>query len=484
MKNKILSGIMAVCLVGSVGVIPESIAPAATVTASAETVKSGTYGDNITWTIDNKGTLTISGTGDMMNNDSTIRESERTALKKVIIENGVTGIGNSVFMGCVNLESVTLPDSLTSIGKDTFSYCRSLKSITIPDSVTNIGYSAFSNCTALESVTIPDSVTSIDYGAFQNCTALESVTIPDSVTSISYSLFYNCTSLSSITIPESVTSIGGDAFYNTPWLEDEKKENNFVVVNDILIDSAVRSGDVIIPDNVKNIGNNVFYNCKDITSVTIPDSVTNIGNMAFRSCKGLTSITIPDSVTSIGNMTFKDCNGLTSIKIPDSVTSIGNSTFEGCKNLSEITILNPECEISDNEYTISNGTDQKYNCYFDGTIKGYANSTAQKYAEKYGYTFESLGEAPTGNVTEIQSGDTNGDGKLSIADAVLIAQAISNPDDYELTEEQKTAADVVDKGDGLTPLDSLAIQMVDLKIISENDLPITSAEINRILDNQ
>lgn len=428
--KKIVAGVLACCVVGEMGVIPKCISPVVSITASAQTEKSGTYGDNITWTMDNSGTLTISGTGDIMNNDSTIRESERTALKKVIIENGVTGIGNSLFMGCVNLESVTLPDSLTNIGKDSFSYCKSLKSITIPDSVTSIGYSAFSNCTdltsitipnsvtdmgmdlfkkctALTSVTIPESITTIRLGTFSNCESLTSVTIPDSVTKIYPNAFYDCKNLSSITIPESVTDIGISAFEGTAWLENKLAENPFVIVNDILIASAIRLGDITIPDNIKNIGSGVFYGCSGITSVTIPDNIISIGNTSFYRCIGLTEITIPDSVTSIGNMTFGYCTGLETVTLPDSVKSIGNGAFDHCENLSEITILNPECEINDNEYTISNGNDKNYNCYFDGTIYGYANSTAQAYAEKYDYKFEPLGDA-------------NGDGKVTIADSVIL----------------------------------------------------------------
>lgn len=69
-------------------------------------------------------------------------------------------------------------------------------------------------------------------------------------------------------------------------------------------------------------------------------------------------------------------------------------------------------------------------------------------------------------------GDANVDGKVSLADAVLIMQALSNPDDYQLSEEGKTNADVSNHGDGLSPKDALVIQQVDLKLYTVEDLPL------------
>ena len=292
--------------------------------------------------------------------------SDCSSLSSVTIPDGVTSIGNSTFSGCSSLTSVTIPDSVTSIGSWTFSDCSSLTSVTIPDSVTSIGRSAFDGCSSLTSITIPDSVTSIGQQAFYCCSGLTSVTIPDSVTSIGGSAFSGCTSLTSITIPDSVTSIGGGAFAGCYDLTS-----------------------VIIPDSVTSIESSTFSNCSSLTSVTIPDSVTSIGNSAFSGCSSLTSVTIPDSVTSIGNLAFYCCGRLTntSVTIPDSVTSIGYMVFSEWYNLTSVTVLNPSCEIYNNRSdTLGNAKTT--------TIYGYANSTAQAYAEKYGYTFKTLDQCP------------------------------------------------------------------------------------------
>ena len=190
-------------------------------------------------------------------------------VKKIVIEDGVTSIGDYAFRGCSSLTSITLPDSVTSIGDCAFVFCVGLSSITLPDSVTSIGDSAFKNCSSLTSITIPDRVTSIEPYAFDNCSSLTSITIPNSITSIGASAFYNCRSLTSITIPDRVTSIESRA----------------------------------------------FTGCSSLTSITIPDSVTSIGYATFAGCSSLTSITIPDSVTSIGESAFSNCSSLQTISL-------------------------------------------------------------------------------------------------------------------------------------------------------------------------
>ena len=297
--------------------------------------------DNLTWKLYADGTLTISGTGTMENYNDTDNLSpacRNSSIKKVVIEDGVTSIGNSVFDSCSNLASITIPSSVTSIGNYVFWGCKNLPSITIPDSVTSIGKSAFSNCSSLTSITIPDGVTSIGNYAFSSCRKLTSITIPDSVTSIGESAFAACSSLTSITIPDSVTSIGKSAFSNCSSLTSITIPDSVTSIGNSAFSGCKNLTSITIPDSIISIGNNVFYNCSSLTSITIPDSVTSIGDFAFYNCSGLTSITIPDSVTSIGNRAFENCSSLTSITIPDGVTSIGDSTFKGCSSLTAISL--------------------------------------------------------------------------------------------------------------------------------------------------
>ena len=190
------------------------------VSAADDTTTSGSCGDSLTWTLDSTGTLTISGTGEMayyqQDSDSgSIAPWRQLNVKKVVIEEGVTTIGQYAFYGCEALESVSLPKSMLYFNNYAFQNCISLKSITIPDKVWSIGQAAFSGCTALTSVTISNAskLQSIADSTFEDCTRLTSVTIPSSATSIGERAFYGCKALTGITIPASVTSIGSYAFY-------------------------------------------------------------------------------------------------------------------------------------------------------------------------------------------------------------------------------------------------------------------------------
>ena len=136
--------------------------------------------DNLTWTLTADGTLTISGTGAMKDYDYDNNRSPvygNSSVKKVVIEDGVTSIGNSAFDNCRRLTDITIPKSVTSIGNYAFYNCSSLTSITIPDSVTSIGDYAFFYCYQLTSITLSDSVTSIGNSAFSNCGSLTTISL-------------------------------------------------------------------------------------------------------------------------------------------------------------------------------------------------------------------------------------------------------------------------------------------------------------------
>ena len=141
-------------------------------------IVNGTCGENVTWSFnESTGALTISGIGAMNDYDYDNRPWEKYEdnIKKVVINNGVTTIGEYAFFSCYSLTSITIPDSVTTIGDFAFAYCDSLTSVTIPDSVTTIGYRAFDDCDSLTSVIIPDSVTTIGDWAFDYCDSLTDV---------------------------------------------------------------------------------------------------------------------------------------------------------------------------------------------------------------------------------------------------------------------------------------------------------------------
>ena len=333
MKRKIVSVLLCVLLLASL--LP--------VSAFADTTASGKCGDNLTWTLDGDGTLTISGTGDIQAYDwnSTPWAYYSDKITTLIINEGVTSIGIGNFLECSNLTSVTIPDSVTNIRGWAFFACSSLTSVNIPDSVTRIGSDAFAGCSSLTSVNLPDSLTYIGGWAFSNTpfyselyddinnwendmlylkkylvgakSNIVTANIRAGTKLVAGGAFHDCSSLISVTIPDTVKSIGDVAFGGCSSLAS-----------------------LMIPEGVTDIESQAFSDCSSLTSVTIPNTVKNIGNRTFECCSSLTSIAIPNGVINIGDDTFYNCSSLTSITIPASVTSIGDYAFSGCSKLKDI----------------------------------------------------------------------------------------------------------------------------------------------------
>ena len=263
--------------------------------SAASSGNCGDSGSNVTWLLDDNGTLTISGSGKIEDYRSDIDQpwySNRSDITSVVIEPGVTSIGSLAFYECSNLTSITIPSGLTSIGEQ-----------------------AFGNCTGLTSITIPSGFISIGDYAFWNCTVLTSITIPSSVTSIGVNVFYNCTGLTDITVDSNNSS-----FCSESGVLFNKDKTTLIYYPLGKNDSSYT-----IPDGVTVIEQYAFYCNSKLTSVTIPSGVTSIGEMAFRECSGLTSVIVPSSVTSIEYNAFWCCFNLI-IYIPGGIT-IGIDAF-------------------------------------------------------------------------------------------------------------------------------------------------------------
>lgn len=153
-------------------------------------------------------------------------------LKSITIPDGVEIISSGMFENCTSLTDVKFGDNVTSIGYDVFKNCLSLTDIKIPDGIETIGSDCFYNCAELTSVTIPNSVTEIDYSAFFGCKKLTSVTIPDSVTKINSRVFCGCSNLKNVVVPNSVTEIGYYVFgfdYKDDDIYDYFKMDDFTI---------------------------------------------------------------------------------------------------------------------------------------------------------------------------------------------------------------------------------------------------------------
>lgn len=334
-------------------------------TATVSAAESGTCGDDLIWTLDDTGTLTISGTGNMDDWDwwASPFFPYRSSINTVVICDGVTTIGEFAFRECSGLTSITIPDSVTSIGKSSFFGCSGLTSIITPDSVTTIGDDAFFRCSGLTSITLPDSVTSIGNFVFCYCWGLTSITIPDSITTIGHYAFYDCDALTNITIPDGVTTIGEYAFSDCSGLTSITIPDSVTTIGDGAFSYCSGLTSITIPDSVTSIGSFTFQYCTNLKNVTIPGSVKNTGEQVFYNCTRLTSVTLSDGVTYIGTSAFRYCDKLTSVTFPETLTSIDEHAFENCTNLSDVYYYGNESEWNDISIAVGNEciTDAKVN---------------------------------------------------------------------------------------------------------------------------
>ncbi|MCH5188490.1 MAG: leucine-rich repeat domain-containing protein [Oscillospiraceae bacterium] len=314
--------------------------------------QSGQCGDGLTWSLVD-GILTISGTGDMWDFKSTATPwgTMRSGIKEIIVEDGVTSIGDyafrysntfaggpkpldtvtravipasvkrighHAFYGRSGLESIVIPDGVTCIEDYTFWDCKSLKTAKVPDSVQSMGEYAFGNCSSLESIHIPDGVSEIPYRAFYGCTSLSDAVIPESVTNIGGAAFFDCQSLKTINIPDGVTSIGSGAFGETGYYNTSKNwSSSILYYGKFLLDSksgiygsrTVKAGTVIIADGA-------FYDRENLKEIILPDSVEYIGASAFGVCTKLSNINIPASAR-LGENVFIRCTGMKSFTVDE-----------------------------------------------------------------------------------------------------------------------------------------------------------------------
>ena len=292
----------------------------------------GTTGD-LTWNFNvSEGKLTISGEGEMPNySDYETHFSPwhnvRDYITTVIIEPGVTSIGNRAFFSCDRMTSITIPNSVTSIGFRAFNYCFRLLSVTIPDGVTSIAEEAFLLCLDMTWVKLPASVVNIGAQAFAQCNHLLSIDVDrenEHYTSEDGVLF-NKSKTTLIRCPG-----GKTAEYVIP--------NSVTVIDSSAFSHCKNLTSIIIPNSVTSIGNYACYLCNSLTSIIIPHSVTSIGSYAFSECTSLTSVSFPNSLTSLEEWTFNSCYSLTSVTLPASLKNIGSFVFYGCSRLTSITL--------------------------------------------------------------------------------------------------------------------------------------------------
>lgn len=254
------------------------------VPAAAQVVASGDCTEQIRWSLDAAGTLTLTGNGNIP--DYAIYGAPwyaeyKDSVKKVVVEEGIEFIGSYVFAALPNLNRVTLSDTVVCIGVGIFQNCTALTDVSLPLSLSTIQEFAFAGCTALEQIELPMLVLGIGDAAFYGCTALRKVNIPFQVHEISSSTFDKCESLEQFQVST-----------HSPYFSTDATGALYNYSGSVLhkVPGKAISGHYVIPGSVTTIGGSAFSDCMGMTAVTIPAGVVTIGENAFGRCAGLTDV--------------------------------------------------------------------------------------------------------------------------------------------------------------------------------------------------
>ena len=351
----------------------------------------GLDGD-ISWNLDNKGTLTISGTGSIedYNTDDTygFRDANlKNEVVEIIIDDGIERVGNYAFDGYSNLVSVKLADSVKSIGEKAFFDCPHLNRINFPQGLsfdtqafygTNLksagpddsydiiyqDWPIRGNIGFLKRLRIPDGVETIEKQQFQYWSLLEEIYLPESIKTVECLAFEGNDKLAKVTLPVTArldanafcmcpllktmgphgggydiellydTALEGDKVFNIqsfyfPELTDITVPEGFLVLESLPY-GVDKVERVILPEGLELIDEFAFSNVsKSLREVNIPSTVKTIGKSAFSGCEALETIEISEGVMKIDDYAFSGCKSLKKIVFPNTLVSIGRGSFSG-----------------------------------------------------------------------------------------------------------------------------------------------------------
>ena len=340
-----------------------------------KTPQSGETGQ-LSWLYDPKEqSLTLSGAGaipDYPIGETPWREF-RDEIKSIVLEEGVTRIGDYAFYNCKALTSVEIPEGVTQIGESAFACCQSLKAVTIPGSVTEIGEGAFESCDSMKTLELTSGLKRVGAFAFSECFSLRALDLPDTVERIERSAFTG-TALKKLVIPSNVQEIGDNAFNGCIRLSKLKLSEGIRVIEEMAFSNCSDLTKVLIPASVERLGDGVFADClamtriavapesehfvvednilysKDMSTLlhypagkeeqefTLPEEVRKIAGLAFASNYFLTDVTLGDYLEEIGSYAFARCYGLTYMYLPPQTTRLGVAPFHDCTELQEIEV--------------------------------------------------------------------------------------------------------------------------------------------------
>lgn len=361
--------LIAVCLAGSM----------------AYTAKVTAEETEVTYTYEN-GTLTFRGTGAIekqTDGEENPWRSYKDTATNLVVEVGITEIGDSAFSGFTKLQKISLPKGLKLLGDNCFEKCSSLTSVDIPRRVTTWRDYCFKACTSLTSVSIgrvlQEDTVAVGENPFLGDKALESITVetghpylyvqdhalvcrskygwntlvtyPEGLTDLSY-----C-------IPEGVDTVGDMAFAGNQSLQS-----------------------LSMKSSVTRIEGRAFWNMTSLKEICFSDNITSIDWNEYTSdgfvgalygCENVEQIILPRHLRSLGGVAFGTCGKLKELVLPANIKEFNTGAVYGCSNLEKITALNKDMKITGENSDISIRT----------KLCGYAGSTLAQFADQYDYDF-------------------------------------------------------------------------------------------------
>ena len=339
----------------------------------------------VTYTYEN-GTLTFRGTGAIekqTDGEENPWRSYKDTATNLVIEVGITEIGDSAFSGFTKLQKISLPKGLKLLGDNCFEKCSSLTSVDIPRRVTTWRDYCFKDCTSLTSVSIgrglQEDTVAVGENPFLGDKALESITVetghpylyvqdhalvcrskygwntlvtyPEGLTDLSY-----C-------IPEGVDTVGDMAFAGNQSLQS-----------------------LSMKSSVTRIEGRAFWNMTSLKEIRFSDNITSIDWNEYTSdgfvgalygCENVEQIILPRHLRSLGGVAFGTCGKLKELVLPANLKEFNTGAVYGCSNLEKITALNKDMKITGENSDISIRT----------KLCGYAGSTLAQFADQYDYDF-------------------------------------------------------------------------------------------------
>ncbi len=206
----------------------------------------------------------------------------------LVIEDGITGVGEGAFEDFLNLKTVKTTDSITYFGSMSFANCGCLTNLYWSVNLNKLGSYVFSGCRSLEKVQLYNRLIDIGYGAFDYCESIKQINIPDSVRNIGTCAFSYCNNLRQIKLPSGITYVKDGLFFKCKKLKKIAIPSKVETVT-MSAFSGTGIKKLVIPKNVKVIKkeypvleNKVFSGNKKLRKITIKSrKIKKIAKGAF-----------------------------------------------------------------------------------------------------------------------------------------------------------------------------------------------------------